>query len=95
MNNAVKGGDLNSSAPPGQPSGVRQRDRTRFRFASFLLMGFLLASGLALSVAYLSLNGVMGAAGQLDLPAAEANSAVMTYIGASIMAAIVSLVSID
>lgn len=90
MNNAVKGGDLDSSAPSGLPSGMRPNDRTRFRFVSFLLMGFLLASGLALSVAYLSLNGVMGAAGKLNLPAAEANSAMMTYIGASIMTALLA-----
>ncbi len=90
MKNAVKGEYSHDNASSDQPSAAAPLDRTRFRFLSFLCVGFLLSSGLALSVAYLSLNQITGAAAQLNLSAAEANSAVMTYIGASIMAALLA-----
>lgn len=88
MKNAAKGEYLDNNASSDQQSAARPRDRTRARFLSFLIAGFLLSSGLALSVAFLSLNRITGAAAQLDLSAAEANSAMMTYIGASIMTAL-------
>lgn len=90
MKYAAKGAYLDSSALAGQPSVQPTHDRTQSRFLFFLVVGFLLASGLALSVAYLSLNRITAAAAHLDLPAADANSAMMTYIGASIMVALLA-----
>lgn len=90
MKNAAKGEYPDQSASLDQPSAKRRGDRTQFRFLSFLCVGFLLSSGLALSVAYLSLNRITSAAAQLNLPSAEANSAMMTYISASIVSALLA-----
>lgn len=88
MRYAAKGGHVEGSAWAAKPSAVHSRDYTQFRFFGFLFVGFLLATGLALSVAYLSLNGVTRVSDHLNLPAADANAALMTYIGASIIAAL-------
>jgi len=89
-----------NSADQGPASASSGPDRkwlakTQFSFAAYLVLGFFLASGLALSVAYISFIGIagsarLGAVSELDLSGKDALSAMMTYIGASILLALLS-----
>lgn len=87
--NAATGDDQRDGlGSPDSPRNTPGIDRTKRTFALFLTLGFLLSSGLALSVAYLSLRGVSGLTGAAAAaPTADA-SAMMTYIAASMLAAL-------
>lgn len=65
----------------------KQIGRLRFNFFAFLVMAFLLSAGLALSVAFLSLDGIVIPAGLNASQPTEA-SATMTYLAASLLSAL-------
>ncbi len=102
MNEVVSGDSPGQNSAPDQASGhvafqtsgtrQRRRDRTRLNFIAFLVLGFFLSSGLALSIAYVSFSGIagsgrLGGADAHPLSASDTSSIMMTYIGVSILLA--------
>ena len=95
MNAATKGGQAKEKTKAKMAPATKREDLTEIAFVSFLVVGFLLSSGLALSVAYLSFKGILTFAG-FESPDGQSleftteHSAMMTYIAASIVAALSS-----
>ena len=89
MSVKTAGDQSEPGAPNKRQPEIRRKDRAKAVFALYLGLGFLLSSGLALSVAYLAVTGITEAYSANAALAAEA-SAMMTYIAAAILVALLA-----